>query len=338
MRIDWRYAAAAALVGFLGGLVYRHFFDLPEEAIPINYVRSGIHATGLTLVGWFAHLSFSRWPGGRLPLVAELAIKTVMMTAALALAAAALQGVLYGEWLHRHWLVETLPSVVAISFAGSLVFASVFELSRLVGARVLLSFLLGRYHHPVREERILMFLDLAGSTRLAETLGELRVHALITRFFFEIDEAIVAHGGEVHAYVGDAVIVTWPLDERAREGRCLACFFAIEEAIARSAASWEREFGVVPAFSSGIHAGPVVASECGDTKRQIAYFGDAVNVAARLQEQAKAIGPVLVASAEVVRRLALPPGLEAASRGATRLRGREAPLETFLVRRKATSG
>jgi adenylate cyclase len=34
---------------------------------------------------------------------------------------------------------------------------------------------------------------------------------LLTRFFFDIDGPIVGHGGEVHAYVGDEVIVTWPL-------------------------------------------------------------------------------------------------------------------------------
>jgi adenylate cyclase len=34
---------------------------------------------------------------------------------------------------------------------------------------------------------------------------------LLTRFFFDIDEPIVAHGGEVHAYVGDEVIVSWPV-------------------------------------------------------------------------------------------------------------------------------
>ena len=54
----------------------------------------------------------------------------------------------------------------------------------------------------------MMFLDLADSTSLAEKLGELRVHDLITRFFFDIDEPIHDHGGSVLSYVGDEVIVT----------------------------------------------------------------------------------------------------------------------------------
>ncbi len=61
---------------------------------------------------------------------------------------------------------------------------------------------------------MLLFLDLAGSTTLAEQMGELRVQDLLTRFFYDIDAAIVAHGGEVHAYVGDEVIVSWPVGAR----------------------------------------------------------------------------------------------------------------------------
>ena len=42
-----------------------------------------------------------------------------------------------------------------------------------------------------------MFLDLAGSTTLAEQMGELRVQDLLTRFFYDIDKAITGGGGEV---------------------------------------------------------------------------------------------------------------------------------------------
>jgi adenylate cyclase len=69
-----------------------------------------------------------------------------------------------------------------------------------------------------------MFLDIAGSTTLAEQMGEVRVHDLITRFFFDIDRPIADHDGEVHSYVGDEVIVTWPLsDDTERNARSLRC-------------------------------------------------------------------------------------------------------------------
>ena len=89
----------------------------------------------------------------------------------------------------------------------------------------------------------MMFLDLTGSTSLAEALGEVRMQDLLTRFFFDIDEPIVAHGGEVHAYVGDEVIVSWPFTPQVSEGRCLDCFFAVEDRIEESADTYRREFG-----------------------------------------------------------------------------------------------
>ena len=48
---------------------------------------------------------------------------------------------------------------------------------------------------PTREERVLLFLDLVGSTSLAESMGDVRMQALLTRFFFDIDKVIRAHGG-----------------------------------------------------------------------------------------------------------------------------------------------
>src|SRR6516165_803765 len=152
-----------------------------------------------------------------------------------------------------------------------------------------------------------MFLDIAGSTALAEQLGELRVHDLITRFFFDIDRPIADHDGEVHSYVGDEVIVTWPLtSDTQRNAQSLRCFFAVGDTMAELAPAYKREFAVVPNFRAGAHAGAVVVSECGDTKRQIALFGDTMNVAARLCEHAKAVGEALVASAEMLHDAAIP--------------------------------
>jgi class 3 adenylate cyclase len=192
--------------------------------------------------------------------------------------------------------------------------------------------MLGRYRRPTREERVLLFLDLVGSTTLAEQMGELRVQELLTRFFFDIDEAIVAHGGEVHAYVGDEVIVTWPV--RAKQQRNpVDCFFAIQDRVATLAADYEREFGVVPEFRAGIHAGTVVISECGDSRRQVAYFGDTVNVAARLQAHCKEAGRRLLVSGELSRLLPAAADLVVEPLGPTELRGRSAPVEVFGVAR-----
>lgn len=181
---------------------------------------------------------------------------------------------------------------------------------------------------------MLLFLDLAGSTSLAESMGELRVHQLLTRFFFDVDEAIVGHGGEVHAYVGDEVIVTWPLAAEISERRYLDCFFAIQDRIAENAESYRLEFGLVPNFRAGLHAGPVVISECGDSRRQIAYFGDTVNVTARLQEHCKEAGRALLVSGNLLRLVRPGSDVVVEALGSTQLRGRAAAVEVFAVERR----
>ena len=106
----------------------------------------------------------------------------------------------------------------------------------------------------------------------------------------------------MHAYVGDEVIVSWPVsDDPARNGRCVGCFLAIERKIARLEGAYEAEFELAPKFRAGLHAGPVIVSECGDVKRQLAYFGDTMNVAARLCEYCKAIDRRLVVSGDALR-------------------------------------
>lgn len=327
-----------AVMGFLSGVAYRYFFDLPIEASVPNYLRSGVHAMGITLAGWGAHHYFtsrrSAWVV-RWPLLMDLALRSTTMALAIAVAILGLQVVLYGQWLEGHWMIDEFPWVVALSFFTSLFVCAAYELIRLVGSRVLVNVALGRYRHPAREARVLMFLDLAGSTTLAESMGELRVQNLLTRFFFDIDAAIVAHGGEVHAYVGDEVIVTWPLDERMSGGRCIDCFFAIADAIAGKADSYRQEFGMVPTFRAGLHAGAVVISECGNSRRQLAYFGDTVNVTARLQEYCKDAGRDLLVSADLLGHVKPKLDILVEPLGQAQLRGRAAAIEVFAVQRRA---
>jgi class 3 adenylate cyclase len=326
-----------ALVGLLAGAAYRYFADDPAEASLANYLRSGLHGMGLALSGWAVHLYFasrsSQWVR-RWPLVVEILVHSVVMAIVVATVAMGLQAALYGNRIEAAWLTADFPRIVGVAFVMSVLIGAAFELTRLVGSRVLFNVILGRYRRPTQEERVLLFLDLVGSTSLAESMGELRMHDLLTRFFYDIDEAILAHGGEVHAYVGDEVIVTWRLAARVSERRYLDCFFAIQDRITEQADLYRREFGLVPNFRAGLHAGSVVISECGDSRRQVAYFGDTVNVASRLQEHCKEVGRALLVSADLLRLVRPGSDLVVEALGPTQLRGRAAAVEVFAVERR----
>jgi adenylate cyclase len=335
MRRVWVSTIVVAVLGLLCGALFRYVFNPVDEANIANYVRSSLHGALVTLAGWAVHLYFtsrsSAWVR-RWPLAVELVVRSVIMALVVATVAAALEVIIYRHRIDRHWLLNDYPKIVGLAFSGSVLFGAIYELIRLVGGRALLNVIFGRYRHATREERVMLFLDLVGSTTLAEQLGEIRVQELLTRFFFDIDEAIVAHGGEVHAYVGDEVIVTWPV-VAATERRPIDCVFAIQDRIAELAGRYFSEFGLVPNFRAGLHAGPVVISECGDSRPQVAYFGDTMNVTARLQERCKEAGRNLLVSGDLLRLL--DPGKDFAIEplGPTRLRGRKAEVEVFAVAR-----
>ena len=326
-----------AVFGLVAGGAYRYFADDPSEATLANYLRSGLHGMGLALSGWAVHVYFtsrsSEWVR-RWPLVLEIAVQSVVMAIVVATVAVILEPALYGHRIEGAWLISHFPRIVGLTFAASVVIGALFELTRLIGSRVLLNVIIGRYRRPTREQRVLLFLDLVGSTSLAESMGELRMHQLLTRFFHDIDGAILAHGGEVHAYVGDEVIVTWRLAAKGSERRCLDCFFAIP-------GQHCREGGHIPA---GVRPGAEFSrrSACGaggdQRVRGLApagrLFRRTMNVAARLQEYCKEVGRALLVSGDLLRLVRPGSDLVVEALGPTPLRGRAAAVEVFAVERR----
>ena len=99
-----------------------------------------------------------------------------------------------------------------------------------------------------------MFLDIADSTRLSEALGDVRVQSLIGRFFFDIADPIAENGGETHRYIGDEIVVTWPLSVATKDAWCVKCVFDIQRLIATQSARYKADFDLVPQFRVGMHA------------------------------------------------------------------------------------
>ena len=82
---------------------------------------------------------------------------------------------------------------------------------------------------------------------------------------------------------------------------------------------------------AGLHCGPVVTGEMGSVKREIVFLGDTVNTAARIQELCRETGDRVLASADLIDRLELPPGIAKRSLGDLRLRGKGADLALYAL-------
>jgi adenylate cyclase len=213
-------------------------------------------------------------------------------------------------------------SGVATAGGISVLMNLAFGVANIVGGRALMNFATGRYHSPVTENRFVLFVDIAGSTGLAESLGGLAIHRLLDRIFRLLTLSVVDYRGEVLNYVGDEVIVTWPERDGAIDCRPLRCFVAMRDELARAGSQLEREFGVVPRIRGSLHFGPVIIGEIGDVKRAIVFNGDVMNTAARLEELSRQVDGGFLASRAAMEKFSSSPPFVVRDLGLLPIRGR----------------
>jgi class 3 adenylate cyclase len=191
--------------------------------------------------------------------------------------------------------------------------------------------MVGTYHRPVRQAKVLVFVDINNSTALAERLGGRKIKALVGKFLFDISKPITDHGGEIYLYKGDGLIALWDWNEATKGGSLLPAIDAMFATLRREREKYQREFGVVPSFRVGVHGGEVIVSEQGDTKRSIGVYGDTINIAARMEDAAKAHGVNCVISEDVARTLEVK-AKRLRPLGEERMKGISVPIRIFEYR------
>ena len=196
------------------------------------------------------------------------------------------------------------------------------QLRRVLGPETLFALLVGRYRRPVWEERAFAFLDLTDSTAWAERLGPLAFTDLKNDFFADVAEPVLATGGRIVQYIGDEVMVSWPMRRAERDAAPLRFFFLVEARVQARAERYRRRYGAVPTFKAGCHGGGVVTAEVGDLKRDIVHSGDVVNTAARIEGECRPRGHRLLVSADLLARMPDVDGLAVEHLGEVALRGK----------------
>lgn len=193
-----------------------------------------------------------------------------------------------------------LPNVILYSVIGIVAMRAV----HFIGIDTLFHLMIGTYHRPVVEQKVLVFVDINNSTGLAETLGGLKIKSLVGKFLFDISKPITDYGGDIYVYKGDGLIALWDWQEAVRGDRILRAIDAVFAAVDRERGRYLAQFGVAPTFRIGVHGGDVVVSEQGDTKRSIGIYGSTINIASRIEEAAKAHGVACAISGSLARELA----------------------------------
>jgi class 3 adenylate cyclase/tetratricopeptide (TPR) repeat protein len=141
-----------------------------------------------------------------------------------------------------------------------------------------------------------VFSDVTGSTGLGERLDPETLRRVMTRYFDEMRAALEAHGGTVEKFIGDAVMAVFGIPVLHEDDALRAARAALEmrERLERLNQELERDRGVRILTRTGINTGEVVAGD--PATGQTLVTGDAVNVAARLEQSAQP-GEILIGEA-----------------------------------------
>ena len=174
-----------------------------------------------------------------------------------------------------------------VIYVGAMISISLFisDVIDNIGMEAMKNFFIGKYHAPIQEERIFMFLDMNDSTAIAEKLGHLKYFKLLNQYYSDISEAIIQNSGEIYQYAGDEVVVSWRIQENNDE--CLKCFLSIRDIIKKESEKYLSQYELIPGFKAGFHYGQVTTGEIGVIKKEIIFTGDVLNTTARIQGMCK---------------------------------------------------
>lgn len=255
----------------------------------------------------------------------------------------------------RLWLDITFPS------AAILVATAIGFVGRILAERGLRRDFqrqrgnLLRYHSPLVGELLaetdtaavadreqsaaILFVDMAGFTRRAETLAPADTARFLRAFHRHIETAALAHGGVLEQFTGDGAMVVFgmPSPKPDDAASALGCARRLIEEIR----SWNRELAATGQAALeiriGVHFGPVaLATLGGEAQRQMAVAGDTVNVASRLEALARQHGAIVAVSdavVEAVRAAGKAPLLDAfEALPPQAIRGRSASLGVWVLR------
>jgi len=204
------------------------------------------------------------------------------------------------------------------------------EINKKFGPGNLMKMIRGEFHEPKEDERIFMFLDLKSSTTYAEQLGHIKFSRLIQDCFSDLD-VVFPFKAEIYQYVGDEVVLSWPLNLGLENSNCLRAFFAYTHRLTNRSGYYTKEYGFVPEFKAGINLGKITVAEVGDIKREIAFHGDVLNTAARIQGQCNQLGEQFLASETLITQLKEENPYFSKEVGLVRLRGKIEEVKLFSI-------
>ena len=182
---------------------------------------------------------------------------------------------------------------------------------------------------PVEGTATVLFIDVAGFTKMTEENGPRHVVGVLNDFFDRATEAINRYDGVVTQFIGDGIMATFNLPAEDPEHAAKAVRAALDIVALTETQSFD---GKRLAIRAGIATGPVIAGSVGGGGRQsYSLYGDTVNLSARLEALNKEHGTQLLIDGATVERI---PDLPMRQIGRISLRGFSEPTPVFSTDRR----
>ena len=234
------------------------------------------------------------------------------------------------EFYQQRFMLSLLIYALFISFLVSFI----KQVNQKFGPGILGPLVLGKYFKPKEEERIFMFLDLRSSTTHAEKIGHVLFSEMIQDCFYDLATVVEDFATEIYQYVGDEAVLTWKMKNGLMNQNCLRLFFTFDERLKSRYEHYAAKYGIQPEFKAGVNAGKVVVAEVGEIKKEIAYHGDVLNTAARIQSKCNEYGKNLLISESLKKLIPESDDIIFSEIGAEELKGKTELVRIFSVERK----
>ena len=231
--------------------------------------------------------------------------------------------VLINSKLIISWIIYYIFSILLITF--------IVQVNKKFGPGNMFKLITGRYHKPREEERIFLFLDLKDSTTIAEKLGNNIYSQLLTNCFHDLTDVVIKYRADVYQYVGDEVVLSWKIKDGLRTDNCVKLYFAFKRKLMKKREFYLKQFSTYPEFKGGMDMGIVTVAEVGDIKSEIAFHGDVLNTASRIQGECKVHNKDLLISENLEKKINNENSFKKELIGEVILRGKEQIIKLYSI-------
>ncbi|MEM7108806.1 MAG: adenylate/guanylate cyclase domain-containing protein, partial [Bacteroidota bacterium] len=175
-------------------------------------------------------------------------------------------------------------SLLIYHAAWFLILMSVINVSnRLGGLHKIGVYLLRTFTAPRQLQSGFMFLDLNGSTQIAERLSSREYSLFLRQCFRLLDQVVEKYPGlDIYQYVGDEAIIHWNYNDDDKCIQAINLFYDFKIILSTFKTHFKARFHVQPTFKAAIHGGPVIKVELGTTQLHTAFHGDVLNTTSRI--------------------------------------------------------